>query len=71
MVRWCDQLGWEAWRMSDDAFNTNREKGMVQTYLRGCSSTNSLSSGEVLGARMGISLHLMTITPMGVWLCSL
>ena len=33
--------------MSDDAFNTNREKGMVQTYFCGCSCANSLSSGDV------------------------
>ena len=43
-------------------------KGVAQSYICGAdTTTNSLSSGTASGARMGISLHLMTTTPMGVW----
>ena len=45
---------------------TIRQQGKSQTYF--CDgSTNSLSSG----AKVGISLQLMTMTPMGVWACTL
>lgn len=49
---------------SDGAFD--RLKEMAQSYICGSSTTNSLSSGTAFGARMGISLHLMTTTPIGV-----